>query len=257
MRETIPCRDDNRTWATVAELSGACVGVGPEAGLPGPLDQGSVRYDPEAVAQHGRVVTSRLVLRLAAHADAAALSAILRADAEPMLGSWPYPLSPATALDKIERAIAQANRHEALAYVYSDRATGRVAGWCGAVRWHEMQDDIAMLTYWIGEDFEGRGYVAEAIRAAGPHVLAWIGASRLGAGAYPYNERSRRTMQRAGLTTPDGVRQLWSSTRERHEPIVCFAANREEVMSWLGGSAQGASAATDEPTDRANRARAA
>ena len=189
-------------------------------------------YDPKAVAQHNHVYTPRLVLRLVAPINAAELAAILRADAEPMLGSWAYPLDPAAALERIERTIAQTNRREALAYVFVDRATDRVAGWCSAVRWHETRDDIAMLTYWVGGEFEGRGYVAEAIRAAGPHLLAWIGTSRLGAGAYPNNERSRQTMQRAGLTTPDGIRQLWSSTRCRNEPIVCFAASREEVMSW-------------------------
>lgn len=228
-----------------------------EADPLGPLDQVGAGYDPEAVARHGQVASPRLVLRLAARADAAALAAMLRADAQPMLGSWPYPLSPAAALERIERAIAQANRREMLAYVFSEHTTGRVAGWCSAVRWHEAHDDIAMLTYWIGGDFEGRGYVAEAIRAAGPHVLAWIGASRLGAGAYPYNARSLRTMQRAGLATPDGVRQLWSSTRGRHEPIVCFAAAREEVMAWVGCPALDSHGALDVPTHGAIRARAA
>ena len=242
MQETTPRHNDVQT-PNLTESSTRLAESAPETGLLAPLDKGSVRYDPEAVARHGRILTPRLVLQLAAHADAAELAAILRADAEQMLGSWPYPLSPRAALEKIERAVAQTNRREALAYVFSDRASGRVAGWCGAVRWHEVCEDIAMLTYWIGGEFEGRGYVAEAVRAAGPHVLAWIDASRLGAGAYPYNERSCRTMQRAGLVTPDGVRQLWSSTRKQNEPIICFAATRNEVMAWPGDATQDSRAA--------------
>lgn len=209
--------------------------VSPDASVAA-ADPQSEPYDPEAVARHGRILSPRLILQLAAPAAAADLAATLHAEAEPMLGSWAYPLSPPVALKKIERAIAQTNQRDALAYIFSDRATGRLAGWCSAVRWHEVRDDIAMLTYWIGKEFEGRGFVIEAIRAAGPHILAWIGTSRLGAGAYLYNERSRRTMQRAGLTTPDGIRQLWSSTRDRDEPIVCFAAPRKEVMTWNEGS---------------------
>lgn len=192
----------------------------------------SVPYCADVLEQHGRILTPRLMLELVDHSHAAELTSLLSAASESMLGSWPFPLTVPAALERIERAIAQTNQHQALAYVFSDRATGRVAGWCGAVRWHEASDDIAMLTYWIGREFEGRGHVAEAVRAAGPHVLAWIGASRLGAGAYPYNDRSQRTMQRAGLTTPDGVRQLWSSTRGQNEPIICFVASRAEVMTW-------------------------
>lgn len=214
-------------------------------------------YHPDVIEQHGQVLTPRLMLQLVDCAHADELAPLLPAASEQMLGSWPYPLTPSAASERIERAIAQTNRRDALAYVFSDRSTGRIAGWCSAVRWHEASDDIAMLTYWIGREFEGKGLVAEAVRAAGPHVLAWIGTSRLGAGAYPHNERSRKTMQRAGLTTPDGVRQLWSSTRGRDEPIICFVASHAQVSAWPDISCSASYTVGSEPADSTTGARAA
>jgi ribosomal-protein-alanine N-acetyltransferase len=179
--------------------------------------------------EYGRMETDRLLLLLADPELAPALSELMHPRASQQLASWPWPLTDEAARGIIAQFRADMAARHALAWVMMDRATGRPAGWISAKLSPEIAEDLVLLSYWVGADFEGRGLTTEAAAAIIQPALRWTGATRLGACIYPGNARSVGVAARLGLHDLGLRPMFWSETRQRHELTLCFGASREAL----------------------------
>lgn len=96
-----------------------------------------------------------------------------------------------------------------------DAATGEFAGDIG-LYYHEPFLRQAIIGYSLRPEFRGRGLASRAARLLSDWAMADAGVVRVAAGTFPYNEASRRVLERAGfvregyftarLPGPDGTR---------------------------------------------------
>lgn len=109
--------------------------------------------------------TTRLRLRCVEDRDAAALASLMTPMVSRWVASWPSPLSPEAARERIARARNAARRGDALPMAIAHRDSDDAIGWVAVNR----STDDAMrggFGYWLGEPFHGRGYMREAAPAA-------------------------------------------------------------------------------------------
>lgn len=88
-----------------------------------------------------------------------------------------------------------------LAFAIERRADGRTIGSVGTSYYEDM--DKVGITYFLGAQYRGQGYMAEAVRAFVRHVFAEYGVDALFATAAQRNVASCRTLERAGFELTD------------------------------------------------------
>lgn len=81
-----------------------------------------------------------------------------------------------------------------------EKDTDEFVGWFGLRRREAIGPANATLGYRIHKRFWGRGYATEACRALVRRAFAELGVQRISADAMAVNHRSRRVMDKAGLT---------------------------------------------------------
>jgi len=146
-------------------------------------------------------VASPVTLRRARLDDGRALADLLCPEIGCWLAEWPQSMDEAFARQRIGRELAEGADGSSLPMVIEMADEGRdavVAGWF-RLRLAPQDRDLALMTCWIGKEFQGRGAakgaVAEALRLAMPE----LGASRVGAYAMQGNKRSIRVLEESGL----------------------------------------------------------
>lgn len=178
------------------------------------------------------VPTRRLMLRCPALSDAPALAALMTERTSLRLASWPYPFTTAMARDRIAGVRDAALAGRSVPLLLMRRADHVVAGWFAASLAAE-NDDVALLTYWLGEAFHGAGLMREAAPAALSLALRRLAVSMIRAAVQSDNEASLAVVRALGMRAL-GAGRIW-----------CPARNREEGCLWfeLPRSALGADAA--------------
>ena len=78
----------------------------------------------------------------------------------------------------------------------------------GTVGLHIRGEARAMLGYWLGKDFEGRGFVTLACRALVDHAFRSLKAERVEIFAEPRNARSRAVPERLGFRREGTLRHV-------------------------------------------------
>jgi RimJ/RimL family protein N-acetyltransferase len=76
---------------------------------------------------------------------------------------------------------------------------GALIGACGYGRRHDDFADEPEIGYWIGENFWGRGYATEAVRAVIDHLFSVSDLDALAAGCRVTNLASRRVIEKCGF----------------------------------------------------------
>lgn len=113
------------------------------------------------------VETERLTLRCFEPSDAPALARNMTPAVTRWLISWPDPMTPQIALQRIERSCAGMARGKQVFYAIVRRADGRVIGGVGCGL--SPDDPRRMeLGYHLAEDCQGSGFMREAACAAAP-----------------------------------------------------------------------------------------
>lgn len=171
--------------------------------------------------------TRRLCLRLPFPEDAAALAALMGPAISARLASWPVHLLPAAAAARLGEARAAAMAGLALPLVITRREVGPcggplggpVLGWISASR-AEADRNRAVLTYWLGDDFQGEGLMREAAPAAVAAIFQRLGVTEVRAAVQPDNDASRAVLRSLGMR-PLGSGRIW-----------CAARGREEECEW-------------------------
>lgn len=165
--------------------------------------------------------TPRLRLRPPGAADAADLARLMAPKISARLASWPPFMVPGTARMRVEQALEARGAGMALPLVISRRSDGAVMGWISASR-TDADPSRALVTYWLGEAFQGQGYMREAARPALAAIFRVMGVNEVRAAVQSDNQASRAVL--AGM----GMRFL------THGRIWCSARAREESCEWWG-----------------------
>lgn len=174
------------------------------------------------------VVRSPVTLRRARLDDAARLAELLCPEIGCWLAEWPQSMDEAFARQRIGRELAEAADGSSLPMVIEvtdENGDPVVAGWF-RLRLAPNDRDLALMTCWIGTEFQGRGAakgaVAEALRIAMPE----LGASRVGAYAMQGNKRSQRVLEDCGLSFV-GERAVPVPSKGRIEIVFLFECEAE------------------------------
>ena len=140
------------------------------------------------------IETKRLVLASPKPGDGAALLPIRNSS---------YVLernaAPALPLEKLEQQLAQeAASHSA--FLLWERDTGALAGgiWLAPDRLR-YQVPSHELEYYLGENFSGKGYMTEAVRAVVEYCFTALGDQVVSAQAFGENPGSSRVLEKAGF----------------------------------------------------------
>ncbi len=170
------------------------------------------------------VDTERLRLRCAEERDAAPLARLMSEAVSRRLASWPVPYTPLMALDRIAGVRMAAAERRSLPLVVERRADGAVLGWISISRAPGDQR-TALVTYWLGEGFQGSGYMREAAPAAVRAAFALMDVDRLRAAVQADNAPSLAVVRLLGMA-PMGEGRIWCPARGRDEPCLWFERPR-------------------------------
>ncbi len=172
------------------------------------------------------IATDRLLLRRPHPTDAAPVAALMTPGVSRWLASWPSPMSPEAAAQRIGDACRSVDAGEALHFVIERRADWTVMGWIG-VRRIASEPGRGDLGYWLGEAFHKQGYASEAARAAVAAGFNRLGLASIEAGAQSGNDASFALMRGLGMQ-PAGEQVVCASARTRDERCTFFAVAAEQ-----------------------------
>lgn len=126
-------------------------------------------------------------------------------------------MSVADARDRIEKGQAFAQTRKALPLAVIRRTDNAFLGYIGMGMSGESKGNFG---YWLGEGFQGQGYMREAGPAALGLGFAFLGASVIGAGAQLANIASIAVLKACGMRFVD--------ERMVHAPV----RDRDELCAW-------------------------
>ena len=153
--------------------------------------------------------TERLLVRLARPGLERALAAFLRENFPGHLDRWSPPVGPAFFTDAFwaERLVLSVDEYHAgrsARFVMQERREGApldapVIGTCNYTNIVRGPFQACYLGYQVSRTHEGRGFMAEALRATNAFVFDTLRLHRIMANHRPENERSARLLERLGF----------------------------------------------------------
>lgn len=173
-----------------------------------------------------RIETERMTLRLPAHSDFRAWTA-LRDTSRDFLVPW----EPAWAPDHLTRKaftnrIYWAQRSwsngSAMALFLERRKDNTLLGALTLDNIRRGPAQCGTLGYWVGAPFARQGYMTEAIQATVHHAFHALDLSRIEAACLPENEASRGVLERSGFKY-EGVAQSYLQINNRWRTHVLYA----------------------------------
>lgn len=167
--------------------------------------------------------TPRLRLRCLDLSDAEAMSALMTPAVSRWVASWPSPFSAAQARERITKARAVAATGKALPMAVLRKSDAAFLGYVGL----RMSDQsTADFGYWLGEPFQGHGYMRETAPAAVGLAFERLGVTVIGAGAQLANAPSLAVLKGCGMRFVD--------ERMVHAPV----RDRDELCAWYEVTAE-------------------
>lgn len=163
--------------------------------------------------------TERLWIRPVRLEDAAATAALTTEALSARLLTWPAAMTSLEAARRIRISRRATRAGEGLDLALIVRNDRRLAGWIGMRR--ISHSDCATLGYWLGEEFHGRGLMAEAAPAALPLFSRFLKVPRMRASVQRNHEASIAILKRLGMV-PVSEGTIFSPLRRRHEPVQWF-----------------------------------
>lgn len=178
-----------------------------------------------------RIETERMTLRLPEHGDWKPWST-LRQDSQAFLTPW----EPIWSADHLSRRaftnrVYWAARAEAqgtaLPLMMIRREDQMLVGAVTLDNIRRGPAQAGTLGYWIGEPFQRRGYMKEAILAVVHHAFTTMDLSRVEAACLPENIASRGVLEKCGFKY-EGVAQSYLQIAGRWRNHVLYASLRTD-----------------------------
>ncbi len=120
----------------------------------------------------------------------------------------PHPYPAGGGREWIERSAALIEEGRLRQFAVTLTKTGELMG-CLTLRKKSVGDPEAEIAYWLGKDYWGHGYMAEAARAALNQVRVSFGVERIWAGVLVENRQSARVLEKIGLAYIDTFTDHW------------------------------------------------
>ncbi|MBU3030081.1 GNAT family N-acetyltransferase [Paracoccus marinaquae] len=177
-----------------------------------------------------RLETERIVLRLPAHSDFSAWTA-LRVESRDFLTPW----EPVWAPDHLSRKsftnrvywAARASKGGTALPLFLLRRDGVLLGAITLDNIRRGPAQTGTIGYWIGQPFARQGYMREAIGALVHHAFSTLDLSRVEAACLPENAASRGVLERSGFKY-EGVAQSYLQISGRWRNHVLYANLRSD-----------------------------
>ncbi|WCR11656.1 GNAT family N-acetyltransferase [Paracoccus stylophorae] len=177
-----------------------------------------------------RLETERIVLRLPAHSDFNAWTA-LRVESRDFLTPWepvwsPDHLSRKSFTNRVYWA-ARASRGGTALPLFLLRRDGVLLGAITLDNIRRGPAQSGTIGYWIGKPFIRQGFMREAIGALVHHAFSTLDLSRIEAACLPENAASRGVLERSGFKY-EGVAQSYLQINGRWRNHVLYANLRSD-----------------------------
>jgi RimJ/RimL family protein N-acetyltransferase len=117
-------------------------------------------------------------------------------------------------------------RGELANFAITPRETGELIGAVGLMI--EPRHLRAELGYWMGRDFWGQGYCAEAARVVVEFGMDGLGLNRIQGHHFSSNPASGRVMRKVGMRYEGHMRQ-WVRKEDRFEDADIYAILRSDI----------------------------
>ncbi|AUH64657.1 GNAT family N-acetyltransferase [Paracoccus zhejiangensis] len=177
-----------------------------------------------------RLESERIVLRLPAHSDFSAWTA-LRQESRDFLTPW----EPVWAADHLTRKsftnrvywAQRASRGGTSLPLFVLRRDGLLLGAITLDNIRRGPAQMGTIGYWIGQPFARQGYMREAIKALVHHAFTELDLSRIEAACLPENAASRGVLEQAGFKY-EGVAQSYLQINGRWRNHVLYANLRSD-----------------------------
>ncbi len=187
-----------------------------------------------ALSPKPRLVTARLVLRLARSSDVAEVRRVLRANRDHL-----RPWNPASAtsddpwsITAISNTVLRQRRDwkNGTAFVFMIARKERPERFVGKIALSGIMRGAmhgAYLGYWVAEEEQGKGFAAEAVAAVLDFAFGIAGLHRVQAAIMPNNPRSLRVIEKVGFRR-EGYAERYLQIAGKWEDHILFACTREE-----------------------------
>ncbi len=102
-----------------------------------------------------------------------------------------------------------------------------------------IQDDkrsheaVRMIGYAIGKHYWGKGIMTEAAKAVVAYGFETLGLQLITANCYPSNLRSRKVLEKCGMTYEGYLRMVETLYDGRTVDHLCFSVSKEEYRQYM------------------------
>jgi [ribosomal protein S5]-alanine N-acetyltransferase len=173
--------------------------------------------------------TERLIIRPVQETDAGVIAPLVTHPISRWTATWPPSISVEGVLDRIKSAIEAQRAGRGISLVIIRKSDGALMGWAGLYRNH-LAPEIRSLGYWLGESFQGKGYMSEAVGAIISHAWSQSDIEVIEALAQPENGASIAILQKQGMHFA-GERTNFAPARNRDERCVCYQVRRPSAAA--------------------------
>jgi ribosomal-protein-alanine N-acetyltransferase len=156
----------------------------------------------------------------------------LRAESRYFLTPW-EPTWPSDALNenaylrRVRRLATEWKTDEGYSFHVFQKERGCLVGGIGLTQVKRGVAQIGTLGYWVGEPFQGRGYITEAVKLISRFAFTQLNLHRVEAACLPENIASRRVLEKAGFVR-EGYARLYLRIAGDWRDHLTFALLQED-----------------------------
>jgi ribosomal-protein-alanine N-acetyltransferase len=163
----------------------------------------------------------------------AELRAMSRTHLVPWEPSWPRDdLTKSAYRRRVKNYLREARDDLGYAFLIFEAETDRLMGGVTLSNVRRGVTQSAMLGYWLGVPYMGKGHMTNAVRAALPHAFEALRLHRIEAAAQPTNTRSVNVLRRCGFVE-EGLARRYLRINGTWQDHVLYAVLREDP--WQKG----------------------
>jgi len=188
-----------------------------------PKDNEITTWPPEAIEG------VQIRLRCISLTDAPAIANLMTPDISEWLASWPANPTVEAVRERIIRAEKAMQQKRELHFRIEECERNVTVGYVSVAR-SATDSGVGHISYWLGNAFQGKGYMTEAVRHAINAAFRYMDLERVEAGAQPENLSSFSVMRRVGMS-PIGERVVWANNRQRNEKCLFYSVDRATFNS--------------------------
>jgi ribosomal-protein-alanine N-acetyltransferase len=144
------------------------------------------------------------------------------------LANWPFPFSEDAARQRIRHMQQLAVEGRAIPFAIVRKTDGRLIGWATVVR-EKPGSSRASLSYWLGEAFQGHGYMKEVAPAVIREGFRKLNVNKIEAAAQLENLASIALMRACGMVE-QGQTAVFAAARNREEICAVFGIERAQSL---------------------------